>query len=635
MNLKKSSRVAALTLAFTVALAPAARAMSVEDVRDILREYYIDPIPEEILALPTIDEITTALGDPYTYYMSGEEYDELKSDLSDASGVGIGVTVKARAEGLYVTDVAPGSPAERGDIRKGDWIVGADGTSAEEADSPDALLELIAGEAGSAVELTVRRGEETFSLTLIREEVVYPLVTSEVVDGHIGWLDVNSFGDTTGDYVRDYLLEENEDADRWVFDMRENGGGYADAAIETLGYVLGNRDMAYIVDRQQYIETWRPDPSPFEYTGIIVDEPVVVLVDGETASAAELFAAAVRDYGAGIIIGVKTFGKGVAQSSFEDYDGSALKATTHRYYSPNFVTPDHSGVFPHLVVHPDLADKVARLLCGKPGGMDLLTVTLAGRDFYVHRDQAASGDYAAAFAELLSALPPDAVLTLDGERVTPGEAALAWETDYVSRFFDDVAGSPYETEINTLAALGMVYGNEEGNFKPEGELTRAELASLLTQALGLWCWNFQGRAPFPDVEDGDWFADSADILYFLGLMEGDEAGNFNPNDLIDHQQFLTVLMRAGAWVDFNIKRHLEGLDPMALEVPDAAAFSLWARPYAVVAGNLSSERFVRPDGVLTQPLAELDPAAVTTRGEACSMLYALMAYSGLLTPAVK
>ena len=625
MRRKLPVRAAALVLALTLALSPMAGAITVDEAREMLRENYIDEIPEEILALPTIEEITNALGDPYTYYMTAEQYAAFQSDMGDTNVVGIGVMVEKTGDGLLVSGIAPDAPAERAELQVGDLIVAADGTTIQEAGSPDALAALITGEAGTDVTITIRREGRELELTLTREAVVFPTVTGQVVDDHIGWLSCSSFGETSGAYFEEYITAEDEAADRWVVDLRSNPGGSATAVIQAVGYVLGNYDVAYVVDRQGSLSVWRPNPFPVEIPGLI-QEPLVVLVDGNSASASELFAAAMRDYGYGLIIGTRTFGKGIAQNVFELSDGSAFKITTNRYYSPNYVTPDRSGVLPHLVVDANLADEVARLLCGtaeEQASEDVLVLQLAGQTWYVHREEAVSEAYAPAFAELLSAIAPNTPMTLDGKAVTPAEVSESWGVDYVSRWFDDVADSLYGDEINTLASLGVLLGNETGDFAPQSQLTRAELVSMMVQAMGYWCWESQGSAPFTDVTAEDWYATAVDIAYNLGLIQGDETGAFRPDDPVDHQQFLTILTRMGERSDLSVERRLEQVTEEELAAEGVQAYDAWARPYVVTAEAL---------GFLTGPLEELDPAAPTTREEAAVMLYRMLDYIGILTP---
>ena len=625
MRRKLPVRAAALVLALTLALSPMAGAITVDEAREMLRENYIDEIPEEILALPTIEEITNALGDPYTYYMTAEQYAAFQSDMGDTNVVGIGVMVEKTGDGLLVSGIAPDAPAERAELQVGDLIVAADGTTIQEAGSPDALAALITGEAGTDVTITILREGRELELTLTREAVVFPTVTGQVVDDHIGWLSCSSFGETSGAYFEEYITAEDEAADRWVVDLRSNPGGSATAVIQAVGYVLGNYDVAYVVDRQGSLSVWRPNPFPVEIPGLI-QEPLVVLVDGNSASASELFAAAMRDYGYGLIIGTRTFGKGIAQNVFELSDGSAFKITTNRYYSPNYVTPDRSGVLPHLVVDANLADEVARLLCGtaeEQASEDVLVLQLAGQTWYVHREEAVSEAYAPAFAELLSAIAPNTPMTLDGKAVTPAEVSESWGVDYVSRWFDDVADSLYGDEINTLASLGVLLGNETGDFAPQSQLTRAELVSMMVQAMGYWCWESQGSAPFTDVTAEDWYATAVDIAYNLGLIQGDETGAFRPDDPVDHQQFLTILTRMGERSDLSVERRLEQVTEEELAAEGVQAYDAWARPYVVTAEAL---------GFLTGPLEELDPAAPTTREEAAVMLYRMLDYIGILTP---
>ena len=626
MRRKLPVRAAALVLALTLALSPMAGAITVDEAREMLRENYIDEIPEEILALPTIEEITNALGDPYTYYMTAEQYAAFQSDMGDTNVVGIGVMVEKTGDGLLVSGIAPDAPAERAELQVGDLIVAADGTTIQEAGSPDALAALITGEAGTDVTITILREGRELELTLTREAVVFPTVTGQVVDDHIGWLSCSSFGETSGAYFEEYITAEDEAADRWVVDLRSNPGGSATAVIQAVGYVLGNHDVAYVVDRQGSLSVWRPNPFPVEIPGLI-QEPLVVLVDGNSASASELFAAAMRDYGYGLIIGTRTFGKGIAQNVFELSDGSAFKITTNRYYSPNYVTPDRSGVLPHLVVDANLADEVARLLCGtaeEQASEDVLVLQLAGQTWYVHREEAVSEAYAPAFAELLSAIAPNTPMTLDGKAVTPAEVSESWGVDYVSRWFDDVADSLYGDEINTLASLGVLLGNETGDFAPQSQLTRAELVSMMVQAMGYWCWESQGSAPFTDVTAEDWYATAVDIAYNLGLIQGDETGAFRPDDPVDHQQFLTILTRMGERSDLSVERRLEQVTEEELAAEGVQAYDAWARPYVVTAEAL---------GFLTGPLEELDPAAPTTREEAAVMLYRMLDYIGIIFPA--
>ena len=620
-------RAAALLLALTLVLTPTMQALSLEDARNLLRENYIDEIPEEILELPTVDQITDALGDPYTYYMTAEEYAAMDAGLSGSDVVGIGVMVEQRADGLLVTSVAPDAPAAEAGLRFGDLIVAVDGVTIQEAGSPDALTALVSGEEGTSVTITVLRDGEEWEAAMTRAAVSFPSVTGEVVDGHIGWIAYSSFGDGS-DYLESYIRAEDPDADRWVMDLRGNGGGYSDEIVAAVGHVVGNCDVAYLANRQGELGVWRSGTLATALTGEadgLIQEPLVVLVDGATASAAALFASNIRDYEEGLIIGTRTFGKGIAQSLFSFEDGSVFRMTTERYYSPAYVTPDRSGVLPHLVVNANLADEVALLLCGtavEEPSEDILILELAGHTWYVHREEALAEAGAAAFSELLSALPPSTSMTLNGQVVTPEKVAQSWNVVFASRWFEDVAGSPYETEIHTLASLGLVFGDENGDFRPQEELTRAELAAFLSQAMGFWYWESQGVAPLTDLSGEEWYAVSASALYYLGLVEGDQNGAFRPNDQVDYQQFLTILTRMAARTDLTVQWYLEELTEDNLERAAALGYERWACASAAGADSL---------GFLTAPLEDMDPHGIVTREEAAAMLCRFLAYSGILT----
>lgn len=618
--------MAALLLALAVTAGPAAGAISVEEARDILRDNYIDEIPESILNLPTIDEITNALGDPYTYYMTPEQYQEFQTEMGDTNTVGIGVMVEKLAEGLKISSIAPDSPAEKAGIQVGDVIVAADGVTLEEAGSPDGLISHITGAEGQSVTITVLRNGKKLDFTITRAAISFPTVTGRVVDGHIGWLDCTSFGENSGSYFEAYINEENADADRWVVDLRGNPGGYAPSVVEAAGHVMGNRVVAYLKDKQGNVGYWAPNPLGAETDGLI-QEPLIVLVDQNSASASELFTAAIRDYHYGLIIGTRTFGKGIAQSVLEQEDDSAMRVTSQRYYSPDYVTPDRSGVLPHLVVDADLADEVATLLCGEEGSADssdVLTLHLAYRDWYVHKDAALSQAYSDAFSELLSALAPGTPMTLGGKSVTPEQVADAWSMEMSSRYFDDVSASPYADQINALAALGVLKGAGDGTYNPDGQLTRAQLAALICQAMGYWCWENEKGIAFTDVTDSDWYASPAEIASSLGLIHGNEKGEFLPDELLDGEQFLTILSRMGDKADLTVAQRLQDVTADELARPEVQRFAPWAQSAAVTADSL---------GFLTGSLSGMDPEAPVTRGEAAAMIYNFLDYTGILTPA--
>lgn len=641
-------RLGCLVLALTLVLGSSAYAsegsepyvqeLTVEEVRELLRTRYVDPVDEEILALPTVEEILDALGDPYTAYMSPQQVNDFTGALEDQEVVGVGVRVEYRADGLHVLYVLPGGPAEKAGLQIHDLIVTVDGHTLEEMGSSQNLGGLIAGEAGSSVTLTALRGDEALTFTMERAQVSFPMVDGSVEKGHIGLITATDFGLDAPDYLADYVDRYDKQVDRWVMDIRDNGGGY-DVSVEgILGHFLGTA----LISRLQYHDSTNNWITWFGETIVPEDEPVIVLTNANSASASEVFALAMKEMGRALLIGEQTYGKGVGQHLFTDAQGYTLKMTTFRYYSPRWVTPDKSGVLPHLVLgNVSLADEVAVLLSGdavKQGTKDVLRAEIAGWEWFVHKEDALAEPEA--MAELLGAITPQMTLTLDGKTVTPTQVAEAWGIEFRSFYFHDLEDSPYADEINALAAMGLVRGAGDGGFNPDGSLTRAEMAAFLTQCLGLWCWETD-EMPYTDVAEGDWYAGPAVILHELGIMEGDGAGRFNPNDTLDYQQFLTILLRAGAMVDSSLEELLENAGPTGYykKYPNLIRFASWAQTAASVAldGDLLSwaeddgtAGYVNPYGLLPYSFDQVEPDAVPTREEVAVVLYNMMRYSGIL-----
>lgn len=620
MRHNKAFRGLALLLTLVLALAPAASALTVEEARALLKENYIDPIPEEVLNLPTIDEITAALGDPYTYFMTPEQYSAFRSDLTDAEVVGIGVMVEMQVGGLQVTKVAPDSPAALAGIQAGDLIDSAAGVTLAEAGSPEALSKLITGEAGTDVTVGYQRGGQPLSATMTRALVIFPLVTGALTDGHVGWIACSSFGDETGTELQNYIQEFDAAADRWVMDLRGNPGGLASAVIEAVSFSAGNSTVAYVVDQDLNVRPWQLSPFAIEVEPLLT-EPMIVLLDGVSASASELYAAAMRDYGTALLVGERSFGKGIGQDLLEQEDGSALRVTSFRYYSPQWVTPDKSGVLPNLVVEAGMADRVAMLLSGKEENTtQALTVNLIGWDWYVHK-AAAMADQEA-FTALLSALPADAPLTLNGEATNAAAVAKAWGAPYESRTFSDTADSPYRQAIDHMAVLGLLQGSGDGQFTPGDTLTRSQLCALLAGAMGYWNWNNERTLPFTDVGADAWYYTAVKIMYELGLVSGVNDTAFDPEGTVTHAQFLTILGRMGTMADLTIRQRTDEMTDQDLSDPDVAKFAPWAQSAAAVAKLLD---------YTCKPLAELDPTAPILREEAAATLYNLMRYMTIIT----
>ena len=630
-----SLRLPALALALTLLLSPAARALTVDQAGELLEDYYIDGVPASVLEQPTISEMLDALGDPYTQYFTAEEYALFNSTMADSHLVGIGILSRTGAQGLEVLRVYEDSPARDGGLRPGDLIVGVVGKDAAGQDA-GTVSGWLQGEPGTRVSVSFLRDGAERTVTLIRRDITVPTVYAELWADHIGYLDCDSFGDETPGHFLDALETYGETADRWIVDLRGNGGGLVDAAADAAACFTGQSVAGYLRDRAGNLY-----PCASELEGQTA-YPVIVLTDADTASASELFAAALRDSGAGLIVGSRTYGKGVAQSLIDqrtlpDYfpEGDAIKITSVRSYAAGGSTADTVGVIPHLLVDADLAPGVALLLSASgPDGdtAGFLRVDL-GRQWYVDLDQALGEDLRAAFAALLEALPPTArLLEGTGDGWADGEAAALAEkydlTDYTPRTFSDLDASPYAAQIARLAACGLVAGDGSGAFRPAEGLTRAQLCALLVQALN--CTLSQGDSPFSDVPADAWYAPHVSAAARLGLVEGVGNGRFDPEGAGTCQQLITVLGRLGQRLNLFLALDAQEAPVDGLETPALADYAGWARPAVWLLSQSQRGLLGNTINLLWAPPEDIGPDAPASREEAAFLLCSLLNYIGIL-----
>lgn len=294
-----------------------------------------------------VDAYVAAVGDKYAFYRTPEEYDDYNQDMS-GEFCGIGVTIEySYIEGtMLINSVMRDSPAERAGILPGDYIVGVDGKTIGEL-GYQGIIDSIKGIEGTPVAVTLKRGDEEITLTAIRAKIAEQSVYYEMLEDNIGYIQISSFKDNTASQFGEALdfVRENG-ALGVIFDLRSNGGGYLHAALAMLEYLVpeGVVMTSYTFNGINYVEkTKNPDK---------LDIPCVVLCNQYSASAAELFTSAIRDYGEmGLldecIVGTVSYGKGIMQTTFGFTDGSSITMTIAYYYTPlgeNFhgegITPD-------------------------------------------------------------------------------------------------------------------------------------------------------------------------------------------------------------------------------------------------------------------------------------------------------
>lgn len=286
-------------------------------------------------------------GDPYTVYYTKEEYQALNESMQGAfSGIGV-VVQKDEATGyLRVVNPYTNSPAYAAGIREGDLISKVEGEDIAPMDL-DIAVSKIRGPEGSSVKLSVLRtstGEE-FDVTIERQRITVESISHEMLPDGIGYIKMDSFDEPTHDqYMEAFNDLKAQGMKALIVDIRNNGGGLLSSVTAILDEMLPEGVITYTETADGAKEYLRSDAS------CVLDVPMAVLVNGYSASASEIFTGALQDYGAAEIVGTQTFGKGIVQSIIGLSDGSAIKLTTSRYYTPNGVCIHGVGITPDYVV---------------------------------------------------------------------------------------------------------------------------------------------------------------------------------------------------------------------------------------------------------------------------------------------
>ena len=621
-------RAGAFSCAAAMLIATGAQALSVEEAREILQRSYVDKLPNAAKEAETLDELFSYTDD-YTYYMTGEEYEAFLSEVEgEVSFVGIGAEITYGETGITIVSVLKGGGAEKAGLASGDIIIAIDGESCVPgtAEAREKLL----GDERTQVTLTVLRtdgSEKDFTVT--RTLITQTNTTVSVADG-VGYIDCDSFGSQTGTYFQDGVRKNNSAVHAWVVDLRGNGGGLTSAAVTALGTFAGKGDLAYFVDRDG-------DAIPERYAGAdLTDKPAIVLMNAGSASASEIFAGGILGTGSGIVIGERSYGKGVAQIV---YDGTncpyltddAVKVTAYRFYCAGGNTTDRLGVIPTLYVPQGTTSAAAELLAGaKPAdGSAYLHLVLNGLDFYV--DIAAAKQQTLALEGILRALTPDTELYWGEngaeERVTSAQAREKCGKAGMSMDFSDVSGSEYEDAINALAAYRIVFG-DKGAFRPDDTMTRAEVCALLAQALDVYS---SADGYFTDVPKGSWYASSVNAMASLGLVSGVGDRKFAPNATMTQEEFITVLGRLVEFLNLDARAYLDE-HPLAILQPLAQYknFSPWAiRCADLLTGSVTDESGEAVTMYCTD-LEGIEPKEPILREQAAAALYNALRTTGVL-----
>jgi carboxyl-terminal processing protease len=310
-----------------------------------------------------------ALHDPYSVFFSKAELAGFTTALDGKAFGGIGVVLAAGRGGQFVVDqVFDGGPAARAGLVAGDHLIAVDG-KAVAGMTPAAISTLLRGRIGTVVRLETAPAASSAArqLALVRAAITPPDVTARLLPGNVGYVGLRTFGPQSGEQVHASLAElRAQGARSTIFDLRGNGGGYERSAERVASAFVQSGSIVVTQSIHGHRRTATADGSA------LAPLPLVVLVDGDSASGSELVTGAIADHGLGKVVGTRTFGKGLVQTMFPLPDGSALKVTTARYFTPNGRDIDRIGIMPDVVV-PEPADAVR----GVPGHDPQLDAALA------------------------------------------------------------------------------------------------------------------------------------------------------------------------------------------------------------------------------------------------------------------
>lgn len=316
--------------------------------------FYYRPLDEQKLIYGAMKGMFNATGDDYTVFLPPEDAKQRK-DADNGRFVGIGVYIDTSKGDLLVTAPIPGGPAAGAGVKAGDVITAVDGKSVVGLPTSE-LGTVIRGPEGSPVRLIIRRAgtPDPIEITVVRQKIVTPAVTLDVMPGDIGHLTVTAFNDHTKDEMDTALKQAKErNLKGIVLDLRNNGGGYVDGARQLLGRFLPKDSLAMLEDRRP--TGGQLKPLSVDTNGPqLLDIPLVMLINGGTASASEIVAGSLADYGRATLVGTKTFGKGSEQELVDFNDGSTARITIANWYTPKQRVIQKQGLMPDVVVEqPD------------------------------------------------------------------------------------------------------------------------------------------------------------------------------------------------------------------------------------------------------------------------------------------
>ncbi|RXT04497.1 S41 family peptidase [Ammoniphilus sp. CFH 90114] len=314
------------------------------EVYDMISQYHIKEIPKDEVSTAAIWGMIDALGDPHTAYFTDRDFQEFIASMEGTYN-GIGVVVGQEHNGsITIRQVYENSPAKRAGLQPGDRLMEIDGKRVIDQ-SIETVLNKLRGDAGSKIQMRFMSTDHLYEVELIRERIEVPIVQSSMLEGQTGYIQLSSFSQESSQLFKerlDKLIQEG--AKSFVIDLRDNPGGFLDSAVSMSSFFIKEGPVLHVRnknDNQMTISVENGVDFPF---------PLALLVNEYSASAAEVLAAVLKEYGKATLIGARTFGKGTVQEVIPLKSGGFLKLTLEEYFTPKRNRMDHTGVSPHIQV---------------------------------------------------------------------------------------------------------------------------------------------------------------------------------------------------------------------------------------------------------------------------------------------
>ena len=318
----------------------------IDELTSYLNLQYYEEVDEETLKENMYKGLMNGLGDPYSVYYSAEEYAEMQvSTTGEYYGIGAGLSQNLETMEVTITKVYGGTPSEEAGLKNGDILISVEDIDATSMEVSK-LVQYIRGEEGTTVHLTVYRPstEETLEFDVERRNVTLPSIEGELLENNIGYIQIAEFQTNTAVQFKEMLQDlENQGMQSLIIDVRSNPGGLITSVVDILDTILPKGTVVYTEDKYGNRNDYTSDSS-------CLNCPLVVLVDGNSASASEIFGGAIKDYEYGTLVGTTTYGKGIVQTIYPLSDGDAVKLTTAKYFTPNGNYIHEVGIDPDVVL---------------------------------------------------------------------------------------------------------------------------------------------------------------------------------------------------------------------------------------------------------------------------------------------